>query len=92
MFSLLGTGCACPSAPRTVVAYAPAPTHTIFNPDFNSPLPVIHESDWPAAYAAQPVYDDTYYRITIWDHQGRLDQEHDYQRRVLSVQQAFIQR
>ena len=41
---------------------------------------------------AQPVYDDTYYRVTIWDHQGRLDQEHDYQRQVFSVQQAFIQR
>ena len=92
MLSLVGAGCACPSAPHSAVLSAPAPTYAIFNPDFNSPIPVVHESDWPASYAAQPIYDDTYYRVTVWDHQGRWDSEHDYQRRVFSVQQGFIQR
>ena len=92
MFSLLGTGCACPSAPRIVAATAAAPRYAIFNPHLNSPPPLTHESSWPATFAAHPVYDDTYYRITVWDHQGRFDGEHDYRRQVYSVQEGFIQR
>ena len=92
IFSLLGSGCACPSAPRPVAPCATTQSNAIFNPDFNSPPPLTHESDWPASYAARPVYDDTYYRIMIWDYQGRFDHENDYQRRVFSVQQGFIQR
>jgi hypothetical protein len=93
-FTLLSAGCACPSVQPYPITPDAAPfAHSIFNPQFNTGLsPIAHGSDWPATFASRPIYDDTGYRITVWDYQGRVDHEHDYQRRVYSVQQGFIQR
>ena len=95
VLTLLAGGCACPTAPRARISTDTAsarPSNAIFNPGPYVIPPLVHESPWPATFAARPEYDDTYFRISIWDHQGRANSEHDYHRRVYSVQEGLIQR
>ena len=68
-------------------------SNSIFNPESNYVIPpVVHASEWPATEGAQELADNTYYRVTTWDHQGRYDDEHSSRRRVYSVRESYNRR